>query len=139
MIEIRPGWRKGTKLTFEGKGDEKPGYLPADIVFLIDEKQHPLFKRDGDDLEMGVEIPLVNALTGCTIPVPIIGGETMTLSFEDTIICPGHEKVIRGQGMPSSKQDGRRGDLHIKFLINFPTELSDQQREEAVSFLQDCY
>ncbi|KAI4296237.1 hypothetical protein L6164_036211 [Bauhinia variegata] len=139
MIEIKPGWRKGTKIRFEEKGDEKPGYHPADIVFLIEEKQHPLFKRDGDNLELVLEIPLVNALTGCTIPVPILGGETMTLSLEDTIICHGYEKIIPGQGMLNSKHDERRGDLHVRFLVNFPTELSDQQREEAVSFLQDCY
>ncbi|KAI9071087.1 hypothetical protein K1719_046952 [Acacia pycnantha] len=79
-IEVKPGWKKGTKITFEGKGDEKPGYLPADIVFLIDEKDHPLFTRDGQNLEVRVEIPLVNALT----------------------------------------------------------ELSDEQKEEAVSYLKDC-
>jgi len=40
-IEVKSRWRKGTKITFEGVGDEKPGYLPADIVFLIDEKKTP--------------------------------------------------------------------------------------------------
>ncbi|XP_054778754.1 uncharacterized protein LOC129286760 isoform X2 [Prosopis cineraria] len=137
-IEVKPGWRKGTKVTFEGKGDEKPGYLPADIVFLIDEKDHPLFTRDGDNLEVRVEIPLVKALTGCSIPVPLIEGETMAVSFEDTVIHPGYQKVIEGKGMPDPKQDGRRGDLHIKFLINFPTQLSDERKEEAASYLKDC-
>ncbi|XP_061337159.1 uncharacterized protein LOC133284185 [Gastrolobium bilobum] len=137
-IEVKPGWRKGTKITFEGVGDEKPGYLPADIVFLIDEKKHPLFSREGNDLEICVEIPLVDALTGCSIPIPILGGENMTLSFENIVIYPGYEKVIQGQGMPNPKNNGKRGDLHVKFLIDFPTELSDEQREEAVSILQDC-
>ena len=63
-IEVKPGWRKGTKITFEGVGDEKPGYLPADIVFLIDEKKHPLFRREGNDL-----IETLNGVTGyaCTL------------------------------------------------------------------------
>ncbi|KAJ1419975.1 HSP40/DnaJ peptide-binding [Sesbania bispinosa] len=137
-IEVKPGWRKGTKITFEGVGDESPGYLPADIVFLVDEKKHPLFMRDGNDLEICLEIPLVDALTGCSIPIPLLGGENMTLSFENTVIYPGYEKVIKGQGMPNPKNNGTRGDLHVKFLIDFPTELSDEQREEAVSILQDC-
>lgn len=137
-IEVKPGWRKGTKITFEGKGDEKPGYLPADIVFLIDEKKHPLFRRDGNDLEICVEIPLVDALTGCSIPIPLLGGENMTLSLENTVIYPGYEKVVRGQGMPNPKNKGKRGDLHVKFLIEFPTKLSDEQRKEAVSILEDC-
>ncbi|KAK7331615.1 hypothetical protein VNO80_28352 [Phaseolus coccineus] len=137
-IEVKPGWRKGTRITFEGVGDEKPGYLPADVVFLIDEKKHHLYGRDGDDLEICVEIPLVDALTGFSIPIPLLGGENMTLSFESTIIYPGFEKVIKGQGMPNAKKNGIRGDLHVKFLIDFPTKLTEEQRIEAVSILQDC-
>lgn len=134
---MKPGWRKGTKIMFEGKGDEKPGYLPADIILLIDEKRHPLYEREGDDLEIVVEIPLVNALTGCSISIPLLGGDNMTLSFDD-IIYPGYEKVIRGQGMPNPKEQSRRGDLRIKFLVEFPVELSDEQRAEAVDILRDC-
>ncbi|KAG2703668.1 hypothetical protein I3760_06G148600 [Carya illinoinensis] len=136
-IQVKPGWRKGTKVTFEGKGDEKPGYLPADIIFMIDEGRHPLFKREGDDLEIGVEIPLVSALTGCSIPIPLLGGEKMTLSFDD-IIYPGYEKIIPGQGMPYLKDQGRRGDLRIKFLVEFPIDLGDEQRAEAYRILQEC-
>ena len=137
-IEVKPGWRKGTKITFEGVGDEKPGYLPSDIVFLIDEKKHPLFRREGNDLEICVEIPLVDALTGCFISIPLLGGENMGLSFENNVIYPGYEKVIKGQGMPNPKNNGIRGDLHVKFFIEFPTELSEEQRKEAASILQDC-
>lgn len=136
-IGVKPGWKKGTKITFEGKGDEKPGHLPADIIFVIDEKTHPVFIREGDDLELGVEVPLVQALTGCTITIPILGGETMNLSF-DEILYPGYEKIIPGQGMPKSKQEGVRGDLRLKFLVDFPTELTDEQRSEVLNILNEC-
>ncbi|KAK9286081.1 hypothetical protein L1049_014461 [Liquidambar formosana] len=135
-IRVKPGWKKGTKITFEGKGDERPGMLPADIIFLIDEKRHPLFKRDGDDLEIVVEVPLVQALTGCSLPVPLLGGEEMFL-YVDDIMYPGYEKIIRGQGMPKSKEKGKRGDLRIRFLVEFPTELSDEQRSDIFSILQE--
>ncbi|GFY88532.1 HSP40/DnaJ peptide-binding protein [Actinidia rufa] len=135
-IIIKPGWKKGTKITFEGKGDERPGMYPADIIFVIDEKRHPIFKREGDDLELGVEVPLVQALAGCTITVPVLGGEKMTLSFDD-ILYPGYEKLIPGQGMPKQKEQGRRGDLRLKFLVNFPSELSDEQRSNVVSILNE--
>ncbi|CDO97560.1 unnamed protein product [Coffea canephora] len=136
-IKVKPGWKKGTKITFEGKGDERPGMHPADIIFIIDEKRHPLFKREGDDLELGVEIPLVQALTGCTISVPLLGGDQMDLSIGD-IIFPGYEKIIPDQGMPISKQHGRRGDLRLRFLVEFPTDLSKQQRSAVVRILEDC-
>ncbi|KAL5704420.1 hypothetical protein ACHQM5_022854 [Ranunculus cassubicifolius] len=135
-IKIKPGWKKGTKITFEGIGDEKPGYLPADITFLIDEKRHNLFKRDGDDLVLAVEIPLVKALTGCSLTIPLLGGEKMSLTLDD-IIYPGYEKIIAGQGMPNPKEEGRRGSLRIKFRINFPKELTDEQKSDILSLFQD--
>ncbi|KAE8703143.1 Kinase superfamily protein isoform 1 [Hibiscus syriacus] len=135
-IKIKPGWTKGTKVIFEGKGDEKPGYLPADIKFTIQEQRHHLFKRTGDDLEIVVEIPLVKALTGCHLAVPLLGGETMSIYVSD-IVYPGYLKVIQGQGMPKAKE-GNRGDLRITFLVKFPLSLTDKQRSEACSILEGC-
>lgn len=135
-IQVKPGWKKGTKVTFEGMGNERPGIPPADITFVIAEKRHPLFRREGDDLEMGVEIPLVKALTGCEISIPLLGGETMNLMIDD-IIHPGYEKIIQGQGMPNPKEQGKRGNLKVVFLVEFPTELTDEQRSDILSILED--
>ncbi|TKY74261.1 DnaJ-like subfamily B member 13 [Spatholobus suberectus] len=135
-INVQPGWKKGTKITFEGKGNERLGAYREDIIFIISEKRHHLFRREGDDLELGVEIPLVKALTGCIILVPLLGGEHINLTL-DNIICPGYEKIIPGQGMPISKEPGKRGNLKITFLVVFPTQLTGNQRSEAVRILQD--
>ncbi|KAK4740982.1 hypothetical protein SAY87_024570 [Trapa incisa] len=137
-INVEPGWRQGTRIMFEGKGDERPGYLPANIVFVVEEKPHPLFKRRGrDDLEIVAEVPLVRALTGCTLQVPLLCGETMALSIEE-IIRPGSEKGIRGLGMPSAKDPAARGELRIAFSIGFPQGLSEERRVELVSILSGC-
>ncbi|XP_010533907.1 PREDICTED: uncharacterized protein LOC104809575 isoform X2 [Tarenaya hassleriana] len=136
-INIKPGWKKGTKITFEGKGNEKPGYLPEDITFSIEEKRHPLFKRRGDDLEIAVEIPLLKALTGCTLSVPLLNGEKMALSIGE-VIFHGFEKAIKGQGMPNAKEGGKRGDLRITFLVKFPEKLSEEQRFMVSDILKDC-
>lgn len=135
-IHVKPGWRKGTKITFEGKGDEKPGYLPADIVFVVDEVRHPLFKRKEDDLEIAVEIPLVQALTGGMLYVPLLGGDRMPLMIEE-IVYPGYEKVIPAQGMPYFHEEDKRGDLRITFVVVFPKQLNDHQRLQIGSILDD--
>ncbi|XLT02309.1 hypothetical protein HN51_051660 [Arachis hypogaea] len=138
-IEVKPRWRKGTKIKFEGKGDEKPGYFPAGIVFIIEEKKHNLFIREGNNgLEICIEIPLVDALTRCSFPIPILGGEKLNLSFENTVVYPGYMKVINGQGMPTLKNDGKRGNLHVKFLVDFPKELNNEQWQEAFRILENC-
>lgn len=134
-IKVKPGWKKGTKITFEGMGNERPGSYPADMSFVIAEKRHSYFKREGDDLELTVEIPLLKALTGCSISVPLLGGETLSLEIDD-VIWHGYEKVIRGQGMPKPKDDDKRGNLKVKFLVEFPTELTTQQRSEVCRILE---
>lgn len=135
-IKVKPGWKKGTKITFEGMGNERPGMCPADITFGIAEKRHALFRRDGDDLELAVEIPLVKALTGCKISVPLLGGEKMDLKVSD-IIYPGYEKIIEGQGMPNPKEGGKRGNLRVIFLVAFPKELADERRSEIAGILRE--
>ncbi|CAN8294295.1 unnamed protein product [Cochlearia groenlandica] len=136
-VNIKPGWKKGTKITFEGVGNEKPGYLPQDITFVVEEKRHPLFKRRGDNLEIAVEIPLVKALTGCKLSVPLLTGDSMSISVGE-VIYHGFEKSIKGQGLPNAKEEGKRGDLKITFLVNFPQELSQEQRSMAYEVLKDC-
>ena len=49
-IEIKPGWKQGTKITFPREGDQSPSTIPADIIFIIKDKPHPTFKREGSDL-----------------------------------------------------------------------------------------
>ena len=45
-------------------GDEHPGSIPADMVFVVEEKPHSLFRRDGNDLIMTV----VRGQDGCWPP-----------------------------------------------------------------------
>ncbi|XAR62819.1 hypothetical protein NMG60_11017702 [Bertholletia excelsa] len=135
-IKVKPGWRKGTKITFEGKGNEtSPATYTQDVNIVIGEKPHHLFSREGDNLELTIEVPLVDALTGCTIPVPLLGGEKMSLAVNH-VMQPSYERVIEGQGMPKS-EEGDRGNLHVKFLVTFPTKLTNEQRACVCSILQE--
>lgn len=57
-ISIKPGWKSGTKVTFQKEGDQAPGKIPADIVFIIRDKPHPMFKREGSDLRYTARLTL---------------------------------------------------------------------------------
>jgi DnaJ family protein B protein 4 len=126
-IDIKPGWKKGTKITFPEKGNEKLGVTPADLVFVIDEKPHDTFKRDGNDLIMTKKVSLVEALTGCSFSISTLDGRTVNVSVSD-VIHPGYEKVLSKEGMPVAKEPGRKGNLRIKFDITFPNRLSSEQK-----------
>jgi DnaJ-class molecular chaperone len=131
-INGKPGWKAGTKVTFENAGDELNGQPRQDLQFVICEKPHPTFVRDGDDLRTAVHIPLVDALCGASVQVPLLGGGAQSLRFDRAE--PGMERVLPGQGMP--RKAGGRGDLHVLFNVDFPKQtLAPEQREVLANFL----
>lgn len=126
-IEIKPGWKKGTKITFPEKGNEQRGLIPADLVFIIDEKPHTVFKRDGNDLVVTQKISLVEALTGYTAQITTLDGRNLTVPV-NTIISPSYEEVIKGEGMPIPKEPSKKGNLRVKFNVKFPSRLTSEQK-----------
>ena len=120
-IEIQPGWKKGTKITFPEKGNEQPNVIAADIVFIIDEKPHNLFTREGNDLVMTQNISLAEGETltsNYTFQLITLDGRGLTIAV-DNGIDPNYEKVVDGEGMPISKNPSQKGSLRIKFNITF--------------------
>ncbi|KAI5081954.1 hypothetical protein GOP47_0001697 [Adiantum capillus-veneris] len=126
-INIKPGWKKGTKVTFPEKGNEQAGLVPADLIFVIDEKPHEVFKREGNDLITTQKLTLAEALTGCILSIPLLNLKTLSVPCTE-IVYPGYEKVIPNEGMPIAKEPGKKGNLRIKFDVKFPTQLSTEQR-----------
>jgi DnaJ family protein A protein 2 len=46
-VFIDKGMQEGQRITFTGEGDQAPGIIPGDVVIVIEEKEHPRFKRKG--------------------------------------------------------------------------------------------
>lgn len=57
-INVKPGWKAGTKITFQKEGDQGCNKIPADIVFIIRDKPHPHLKREGSDIRYTAKITL---------------------------------------------------------------------------------
>lgn len=136
-IDVKPGWKSGTKITFQEKGDETPGAVAADIVFVIEEKKHPQFERDGNDLIKTVVVDLHEALLGTKVFITTLDGKSVNVDVPE-IVDPKHVKVLVGEGMPLSKSPAARGDMKIKFDIRFPKELSAEQRATLKSVLESA-
>ncbi|CAN4099345.1 unnamed protein product [Withania somnifera] len=128
-IEIKPGWKKGTKVTFPEKGNQEPGIIPADLVFVIEEKPHHVYARDGNDLTVNQEISLLEALTGKTLELTTLDGRNLIVPLTD-IVKPGHEIVVPNEGMPISKEPRRKGNLRIKMDVKYPTRLTEAQKSD---------
>ncbi|KAJ4704434.1 DnaJ subfamily B member like [Melia azedarach] len=126
-IEVKPGWKKGTKITFPEKGNEQRNVIPSDLIFIIDEKPHSVFKRDGNDLIVTQKISLVEALTGYTVQLTTLDGRNLSIPI-NAVISPTYEEVVKGEGMPIPKEPSKRGNLRIKFNIKFPSKLTTEQK-----------
>ena len=130
-FDIKAGWKDGTKITFEKEGDQKtPHTTPADVQFIIREREHSKFRRvqNSDDLEVLVEVPLKNALTGGSITIDHLSGRKIKLPLRG-IIKPGYKRILQGEGMPNTRQKNVKGNLIINHHVIFPDNLSDQQIE----------
>jgi len=134
-IEIRRGWKAGTTVTFAGEGDEGVGVAPGDVQFVIAQKAHSVFEREGDDLIRTVRVTLKQALCGVSVNVPTLDADQRTLKVRvtDRAISPWYEHRVRGEGMPIRKTNGtERGDLVLRFEVQFPERL-DEEQKKAIS------
>jgi DnaJ-class molecular chaperone len=134
-LEIRPGWKEGTKITFEGDGDQRRGKPAQDLVFVVKELRHAVFQRQKDDLILTRAISLRDALCGFLFKERGIDGREIELPFRDVIV-PGSERRLTGQGMPL--MGGGRGDRVIIFPVTFPISLSQEQKEGLRELLRKC-
>jgi len=127
-VDIQQGWKEGTAVTFNNEGNEISEGVFEDISFIIKEKAHPHFKREGDNLIFEATIPLIDALTGCKIDVPHLNGKIMRVNVKD-VVQPDYQKTVAGLGMPKKNSRGQHGDLVIKFNVTYPTHISDDQKQ----------
>ena len=79
QVNVKPGWKAGTKVTFPEEGDQYPGRIPADVVFIIKERQHETYKRKGNDLIYTANISLWTALRGGHVIVLMLSGKNIQL------------------------------------------------------------
>ncbi|XP_055628774.1 dnaJ protein homolog 1-like [Toxorhynchites rutilus septentrionalis] len=128
-INVKPGWKAGTKITFPKEGDQTPGKIPADISFIIRDKPHPHFKREGSDIKYTAKISLRQALCGTVVNVPTLTGDTLNINASREILKPNTVKRLQGRGLPYPKEPSRKGDLLVAFDIHFPNQLNQNAKD----------
>lgn len=133
IIQIKRGWKNGTRITFENAGDQFPN-KQTDIVFIIKEKPHPNFKRDGPNLYHTATISLKQALTGGIYTIKHLDGMHIEINLYP-IITPTTQRKIKGKGMPYSSNSKKYGDLILSFNIQFPEYLTQKQKHKISHLL----
>ena len=99
--------------------------IQGDIIFIIKQQTHAVFKRVGDNLYMNLDITLEEALLGFTKTIRHMDGHTVEIKSDPMeIIQPFSWKILKDEGMPIRNSGGDFGELHVKMIVSFPTELT---------------
>ncbi|XP_068191632.1 dnaJ homolog subfamily B member 5 [Antennarius striatus] len=136
-VVVKKGWRAGTRITFPREGDDTPNGPPADVTFVLRDKEHSQYRRDGANIVYTANITLKEALCGCTVSVPTLDSRMMPLPCSD-VIKPGAVRRLRGEGLPLPKSPTQRGDLVVEFQVTFPDRIPPQSREIIKHSLGQC-
>jgi molecular chaperone DnaJ len=137
LVKIPPGVDTGTRVRSAGDGEPAPvpGGQPGDLYVVIQQKDHPIFQRQGTEILCEVPISFVQAALGGTLEVPTLDGPHKLKLSAGT--QTGATFKIRGKGVPVLQGSGR-GDQHVVVVVETPTHLSREQKEllerfEAIS------
>jgi len=133
-VKIPAGVENGMQITVPGEGHSAPqNGINGDLLIVVEEQPHATLKRDGNNLFMTKVISVADAILGCEVEIPALGGT------ERKKLDPGTQSgtvlSFRGKGMPSVNGYGR-GDLYVKILVWIPRRLSRSEREAIESMKQ---
>ena len=132
-VDVQPGMSDGDQIKFDQVADEAVGHIPGDLIFVVKQVQHPIFRREGDNLSMGFSISLLESLVGFKKTFEHLDGHIVTIEKNDVTYC-SEVMTVRGEGMPrkggnKNNNNKAKGDLLITLNINFPRDFTPQQKE----------
>ncbi|XP_052194453.1 dnaJ protein homolog 2-like isoform X2 [Diospyros lotus] len=120
-VHVEKGMQDGRKIVFKREADEAPDSIPGDVIFVLDQKEHPKFTRKFDDLYVEHTLSLTEALCGFQFALPHLDGRGLLIkSNPGEVIKPGQYKAINDEGMPQHARSFMKGKLVIHFNVDFP-------------------
>ncbi len=127
-VRIKPGTRDGQRIRIAGKGNAGVhGGSTGDLYVIIRTGEHPVFRRDGDDIYLTVPVTVPEAALGAKIEVPTIDGRTQLKIPPGT--QSGQKLRLREKGVPSATKDGARGDEIVEVKIAVPLPRDEETKE----------
>lgn len=129
-IPIKPGMYPNTEVRFKEEGDQGPTRIPADVVFITEDRPHETYIRSGSsDLIAVHTVTLEEALCGLTITMRTLDDRVLRIKIDD-VITPTYEKIIEDEGLPVPACPKKaKGNLILRFGIVFPEYLSKKSKK----------
>ena len=126
-IKIPAGVVEGMQLKVSGKGNDAPGNgVPGDLLVAIEEKEHAVLQREGDNLHYDLYISFSEATLGASREIDTVSGKVRIKIDEG--VQSGKILRLRGKGIPNINGYGK-GDLLVHVNVWTPKTLSREQRD----------
>merc|ERR1711871_1835232 len=110
--------------------EQTPGIIPGNDILVLKQRKHNIFTRKGNDLEATLHISLKEALLGFKHEITHLDGHKVIIERNgDKSTIPGQVIKMKKEGMPIHNFPSDRGNLYVKIVVDFPTTLSDKQKE----------
>ena len=132
---VERGMDTKSEIKFERMSEQRPAYIPGDVIMVLKQKRHKTFRRDGNDLHMDMDITLREALVGFTKTIQHLDGHDVEITSNGRVTRPFSVMHLKDEGMPHHGFPSQKGVLHVKFKVIFPGELSDEQKK----FVEDNF
>ena len=134
-VKIPAGVEAGMQMTVQGEGHAaKNNGINGDLLVVIEEQEHPDFRREGSNLLYTKVISIVDAMLGCEVEIPCLDGK------QKIRIEPGTQSGtvtrLRGKGLPSVNSYGT-GDLYVKIAVWIPKKLTKEEKALFESIRQN--
>jgi molecular chaperone DnaJ len=127
-VRVKAGTRDGQRIRIGGKGNAGTnGGGPGDLFIIIRVGEHPVFRREGDDIYVTVPVAAWEAALGAKIEVPTIDGRSQLRIPPGT--QSGQKLRLREKGVPSATRESARGDEIVEIKIAVPAAHDMRARE----------
>jgi len=127
-VRIKAGTRDGQRIRIPGKGNSGGhGGSAGDLYVIIRAGEHPVFRRDGDDIQITVPVTATEAALGAKIEVPTIDGRALLKVPPGT--QSGQKLRLREKGVPSATKEGARGDEIVEVKLTVPMPRDEKTKE----------
>jgi molecular chaperone DnaJ len=134
-VKIPAGADDGSVIRLKGKGNAGKGGPAGDLLIEISLRPHPIFRKDGKDINVQLPVTFGEAALGAKIEVPTIDGAAMMKLPAGT--QGGRRFKLSGKGYIASKS-GQRGDQYVEIRIAVPKDIPEKAKE-AINAIEQLY
>ena len=134
-IKIPAGIKNNDTINFAGYGDDSVPQLPrGNLILNLRVPNHPVWRRDEDNLHMTTRISIFDLLLGTSIEITTPTNKLISLNIPQGT-KPGTTFSIAGHGAPNVNTS-RQGNLYIKVDGIIP-KITDEKILQQLKDIRD--